>query len=380
MSEPSFASRQAFAPWNKPDAQPFVHYANIGKSYGDAVAVQNIDLKIYRGEFFALLGPSGCGKTTLLRLLAGFEQPEHGSLILDGQDLAGIPSHLRPVNMMFQSYALFPHLNVYDNIAFGLRQEIMNAEERQRRVRDMLALVKLEHFAQRKPHQLSGGQKQRVALARSLAKRPKILLLDEPLAALDKKLRDETRFELMHLQSQLQTTFIIVTHDREEAMVLADRMAVMDHGRIVQVGTPEEIYENPQTRHVAGFVGEVNSFAGTVSAIQGNMLSVQSGNAGLLRLESTRAAIIGESVYVALRPEKMQIDIAEPSDTSCNAVRGEVFDVGYLGDFSVYHIRLEDGTILRAASVNRVRGSSKIDWGAHVWLSWDVNAAMLLKE
>src|SRR5690606_35508544 len=254
--------RRSFAPWNDPAARPFISFRNVTKRFGDFAAVNDLSLDIYEREFFALLGASGCGKSTLLRMLAGFEHPTAGSILLDGQDLAGIPPYRRPVNMMFQSYALFPHMTVEANIAFGLRQDGMPKPEIATRVAEMLKLVRLEPFAKRKPHQLSGGQRQRVALARSVAKRPKVLLLDEPLGALDKKLREATQFELVDLQQQLGLTFVVVTHDQEEAMTMADRIAIMDKGQVMQVATPAEVYEAPVSRFVADFVGNVNILEG----------------------------------------------------------------------------------------------------------------------
>ena len=260
------AVRRKFQPWNDPAAKPFIEFRGVTKRFGTFVAVDNQSLNIYEREFHALLGPSGCGKTTLLRMLAGFEEPTEGSIWLDGKPLSGVPPHKRPVNMMFQSYALFPHMTVEANIAFGLKQDGMPKAEIEARVAEMLKLVKMEQFAKRKPDQLSGGQRQRVALARAVAKRPKVLLLDEPLGALDKKLREETQFELIDLQDELGLTFVIVTHDQEEAMTVADRISVMDHGKIVQIAPPAEIYEAPNSRYVADFIGSVNLFEGTVDS------------------------------------------------------------------------------------------------------------------
>ena len=258
------AVRRKFQPWNDPAAKPFIEFRAVTKRFGTFVAVDNQSLNIYEREFHALLGPSGCGKTTLLRMLAGFEEPTEGSIWLDGKPLSGVPPHKRPVNMMFQSYALFPHMTVEGNVAFGLKQDKMPKPEIEARVAEMLKLVKMEQFAKRKPDQLSGGQRQRVALARAIAKRPKVLLLDEPLGALDKKLREETQFELISLQETLGLTFVIVTHDQEEAMTVADRISVMDHGKIVQIAPPAEIYEAPNSRYVADFIGSVNMFEGIV--------------------------------------------------------------------------------------------------------------------
>ena len=303
LAKRGFAKR-GFAPWTDPTAAPLLRIEGLRKQFGGYTAVDQLSLDIYQGEFFALLGPSGCGKTTLLRLIAGFERPDAGRILLDGIDLAQVPPHRRPVNMMFQSYALFPHLNVEDNVAFGLKQEGLAKPRIAERVADMLALVKLENLGRRKPHELSGGQRQRVALARSLVKRPRVLLLDEPMAALDKKLRGETQFELMELQRQLSLTFIIVTHDQSEAMTVADRIAVMDRGRLAQVAPPQEIYEQPNSRWVADFIGEVNLFEGRVGD---DGMSVEGTVLGRLRVGSKIAAEPNTVVWVAVRPEKMRI-------------------------------------------------------------------------
>src|ERR1700732_2495736 len=265
-----------------PMAPPLVRFEAVSKSFSGISAVTELSLDIVQGEFFALLGPSGCGKTTLLRLLAGLEMPDEGRVLLDGQDLAAVPPHRRAVNMMFQNYALFPHLDVERNVAFGLKQDGLPKPEIAARVADMLALVKLEGFEKRKPHQLSGGQRQRGALARALVKRPRVLLLDEPLAALDKKLRGETQFELMNLQEQLGLTFIIVTHDQQEAMTVADRIGVMNHGSLIQVATPPEIYEQPNSRWVADFIGDVNLIEGRVVEVGESTATIMSQNAGKL--------------------------------------------------------------------------------------------------
>src|SRR6188768_2259447 len=284
-------------------ARPIVTFDNVTKRFGVFVAIDGLTLDILPREFFALLGPSGCGKTTLLRMLAGFEQPDTGRVVLDGEDLAGMPPYRRPVNMMFQSYALFPHMTVAGNVAFGLKQDKLPKDEIAARVDEMLALVRLAGFAGRKPDQLSGGQRQRVALARSLAKRPKVLLLDEPLAALDRKLREETRFELKALQQKLQTTFVIVTHDQDEAMTVADRIAVMDHGRVVQTGAPEAVYQRPNSRWVAGFVGDVSLIEAQVSAVYPSFVLLE--REGMkLRVAASTVVAPGMPVAVALRPEK----------------------------------------------------------------------------
>ena len=350
-----------------------------GKRFGETAAVDEVSLSVEEGEFFALLGPSGCGKTTLLRLLAGFETPDEGRILLEGADLAGMPPYRRPTNMMFQSYALFPHLSVERNIAFGLEQERMPKPQIAARVEEMLALVKLEGFARRKPDRLSGGERQRVALARALAKRPKVLLLDEPMAALDKKLRAETQFELIELQAKLGTTFVIVTHDQEEAMILADRMAVMERGRIVQVGTPAEIYEQPSSRYVADFVGDVNLLEGRLAAT-GAGESLVHGNGGVqLRIAQPVDAAPGALVWVALRPEKVRIGLERPTEARENALAGTVVDVGYLGNLSVYKVRLDDGALMTATLSNRTRLVERaIGWNDRVWLSWPPEAAIVL--
>ncbi len=358
---------------------PMVRFAGVSKRFGTFTAVDNVSLDIAGGEFFALLGPSGCGKTTLLRMLAGFEMPDEGQMLLDGQNIVGVPPYERPVNMMFQSYALFPHLTVAGNVAFGLRQENRVKAAIEKRVAEMLALVKLEQFGHRKPHQLSGGQRQRVALARALAKSPKVFLLDEPLGALDKKLRDETQFELMALQQRLGLTFIIVTHDQEEAMTMAGRLGVMHAGKLVQVGTPGEIYENPKTRWVAEFIGEVNLFEGPISGHQDGLASIDT-KAGRLVVTRKDGFGDGQSVSVAVRPEKFDI-AREPAANAPNTLHGHVVDIAYLGDLSVYKIRDQYGTMVKASVANKDRrASSLLHRGDEAWLSFAPDAAVLLRD
>ena len=370
--------KRAVAPSADPAARPLVRFDQVTRRFGDVVAIDALSLDIFPGEFFALLGPSGCGKTTLLRLLAGFETPSEGHIRLDGEDIDAVPPHRRPVNMMFQNYALFPHLTVEGNVAFGLKQEGLPRREIADRVAAMLAVVKLEGLARRRPDQLSGGQRQRVALARSLVKRPKVLLLDEPLAALDRKLREETQFELMDLQAKLGTTFVIVTHDQEEAMTVADRIAVMEHGRIAQVATPPEIYEQPNSRYVAGFVGDVNLIEGRLVATGPAGSVVESAGGTRLAAAQVIAGDLGATVWVALRPEKVRIATAAPAMTE-NCVPGQVEDIGYLGNLSVYKVRLDNGLIMKAAFTNATRLIERpIGWNARVWLSWAPDAGVVL--
>ena len=373
--------RRAFAPWTDPSAKPFIAFKNVTKRFGDFTAVNDLSLNIYHREFFALLGASGCGKSTLLRMLAGFEQPTSGGIILDGTDLSGTPPYKRPVNMMFQSYALFPHMTVEKNIAFGLKQDGMPKDEMAERVSQMLKLVKLEQFASRKPNQLSGGQRQRVALARSLAKRPKVLLLDEPLGALDKKLREETQFELMDLQQSLGLTFVVVTHDQEEAMTMADRIAVMSHGKVVQVATPAEIYEAPNSRFVADFIGDVNIFDGKVTTASNGAVEIAVDSGFTVRTASTDAPAVGAALGFAIRPEKLRVTRAAPANASINAAKGELWDIGYLGDMTVFHVRLSSGNIVKASSLNAQRAvDDPFTYDQEVWVSFDENGGVLLKD
>ena len=381
------AVRRSFAPWTDPSAQPLIRYEKVSRRFGEVRAVDGVDLDIYEREFFCLLGPSGCGKTTLMRMLAGFETPTDGRILLAGQDLADLPPYRRPVNMMFQSYALFPHMSVEGNVAFGLKQDGVARSEIRDRVADVLKLVQLEGYGARRPDQLSGGQRQRVALARALVKRPRVLLLDEPLGALDKKLREETQFELMDLQVELGMTFLVVTHDQDEAMTMADRIAMMDRGRIAQCGTPAEIYETPATRGVAAFVGDVTLFEGIVEGRAGSIVSVAGEGAApsILVDESAsgRAAGVGlgERVAVAVRPEKIQLSQDPPVHGTPNVIEGEVWDIGYLGDWTVYRVRLPDGTVVRVSRANATRFVERpITWEDRVWIHFSPASGVLLAE
>ncbi|MAU52651.1 MAG: polyamine ABC transporter ATP-binding protein [Roseovarius sp.] len=369
-----------FEPWNDPEAKPLIQFKNVTKRFGDFTAIDNQTFDIYEREFFALLGPSGCGKTTMMRMLAGFEKPTEGTILLGGQDIAPIPPNKRAVNMMFQSYALFPHLTVWDNIAFGLRRDGKSKEEIAARVEEMLKLTRLTQFARRKPHQISGGQRQRVALARSLAKAPKLLLLDEPMGALDAKLRTATQFELMDIQEKTGTTFVIVTHDQEEAMTVASRVAVMDNGRIIQADTPARIYENPNSVYVADFIGEVTIITGRAyKSGAGYEIHYAEGTAPFYA-ESETGFGDGETCHLALRPEKVAIS-AERPEARRNAVQGEIIDIAYLGNLSTYHVKLPTGQMIKAQTANTRRLSRRdFTWEDRVWLSWSDTAAVLLRE
>lgn len=369
-----------FEPWNDPDAKPLIQFKNVTKRFGDFVAIDNQSFDIYEQEFFALLGPSGCGKTTMMRMLAGFETPTEGTILLGGQDIAPIPPNKRAVNMMFQSYALFPHLSIWENIAFGLKRDNMPKDKIDARVAEMLKLTRLEQFAKRKPHQCSGGQRQRVALARSLAKAPKLLLLDEPLGALDAKLRQDTQFELMDIQEKTGTTFVIVTHDQEEAMTVASRVAVMDHGKIIQADTPARIYEMPNSAYVADFIGDVTIISGTATpAGDGYDIAFAEGQPNLHAKSDIQLAK-GQSSHLAIRPEKVAITAEKPADAA-NALQGKILDIAYLGNLSTYHVELANGQVVKSQTANTRRLSRRsFTWEDEVWLSWTDTAGVLLKE
>jgi len=373
--------QQQLAVWNDPQAVPYVQIDRVTKRFGDFVAVNNVSLKIYKKELFCLLGGSGCGKTTLLRMLAGFEEPSSGKLFIDGVDVTNMPPYDRPVNMMFQSYALFPHMTVEQNVAFGLKQDGLAKDEIAARVDNMLKLVRLQQFAKRKPHQLSGGQRQRVALARSLVKRPKLLLLDEPLGALDKKLREHTQFELVNLQEQLGVTFVVVTHDQEEAMTLSSRIGVMNQGEIIQVGTPKDIYEYPNSRFVAEFIGNVNMFEGRLIEDEPDHVRIDSPElGGTIYVDHGVSSAPDAMVSAAIRPEKINICVEKPAQTD-NVVQGTVKEIAYLGDMSVYLVQLASSKIVRITQPNSYRhADDSITWDQTVYLSWHASSPVVLSE
>ncbi len=373
------AGFSSFAPWDEPEKKPLIEIKSVSKFFGAFQAIHDLSVNIYEREFFAILGPSGCGKTTLMRMLAGFETPTSGQILLDGQDIGPIPPAKRPVNMMFQSYALFPHLTVEKNIAFGLKREGIPADETAERVNGIMKLVQLTDFGKRKPHQLSGGQRQRVALARALVKRPRLLLLDEPLGALDKKLRQQTQFELMNIQETLGTTFVIVTHDQEEAMTVSSRIAVMNNGEIAQVAPPMDLYEHPASRFVADFIGEVNIIEGrSGTANRGGIALAWNEGSDDLRVISDATPPVGTTVWLALRPEKVGIAKSRPEGKD-NAVQGEVIDIAYLGNITTYHVELPTGAIIKAQESNLHRAANRgITWEDKVWVHWREDAGVLL--
>ena len=370
-------------PWMDPEAEPFIKVQSVSKNFGDFTAVDGVDLDIYKGELFCLLGGSGCGKSTLLRMLAGFENPSSGNIVIDGVNMNNVPPYERPVNMMFQSYALFPHMTVEKNVAYGLKRDGIAINEVNQRVEEMLSMVELSQFAKRKPHQLSGGQRQRVALARALVKQPKVLLLDEPLGALDKRLREQTQYELMNIQEQLGVTFVVVTHDQEEAMTLSTRIAVMDNGRFQQIGTPTEIYEFPNSRHVATFIGNANMFEGRVVENGPDHVVVDSHKPDCqFYVDHGMSIQEGSKVWIALRPEKMKISKQAPENDT-NSIRGMVHDIGYLGGTSTYRVQIGDERIIEVTSPNQVRpkdGNPPIDWDEEVFLSWEPSSSVVLTK
>jgi putrescine transport system ATP-binding protein len=369
-------------PWLDPGQAPFIRIEGLSKQFGDFTAVDNLDLDVYRGELFTILGGSGCGKTTLLRMLAGFETPSAGRILIDDVDVSTLPPYERPVNMMFQSYALFPHMTVEKNVAYGLKKDGMGRAEISSKVGEILELVQLTDFAKRKPDQLSGGQRQRVALARALVKRPKVLLLDEPLAALDKKLREQTQFELINLQDQLQTTFVVVTHDQEEAMTLASRIAVMKEGRFVQVGTPTEVYEYPRNEYIADFFGSVNLFDATVSAVEpGFVTATLVGSGTEIRAGFDRELTVGSACKIGVRPEKLLISQEEPNREGYTVTRGVIEELAYYGSRSIYRVRSQSDRIIQVSTQNTERSSELLlEWDDEVYLSWSTACSMVLTE
>jgi putrescine transport system ATP-binding protein len=366
-------------PWQDPSAEPYIQIESISKKYGAVEAVRNVSLSIYKGELFSLLGGSGCGKSSLLRVLAGFEKPTSGRVLIEGVDITDKPPYERPVNMMFQSYALFPHMTVYKNIAFGLKQESLPKTAIYERVMESLELIQMTKFANRKPQQLSGGQRQRVALARSLVKRPKLLLLDEPLAALDKRLREQTQFELVNIQERVGITFILVTHDQEEAMTMSSRMAIMEEGRIRQVGAPHDVYEFPNSKFVAEFIGSMNIFEGVVVEEAPDHVIVDSPEAGCAILTTHVGAIpIGANVSVAIRPEKVMMSKTPPAE-SRNCTKGIVREIAYLGDISIYYVELSSGKHIQSSLPNLLRLSERnVKWDDEVYLFWRAENGILL--
>lgn len=366
--------------WNDPKAKPYIRIENVTKRFGDFVAVNDVSINIYRGELFSLLGGSGCGKTTLLRMLAGFEQPTSGKIYIDDVDMANIPPYERPTNMMFQSYALFPHMTVEQNIAFGLKQDKTPDDQIKTRVGSILDMVQMRQFAHRKPHQLSGGQRQRVALARALVKEPKLLLLDEPLGALDKKLREATQFEIMNIQDRLGITFIVVTHDQEEAMTLSTRIGIMNSGQIVQVGTPKEIYEYPNTKFVADFIGSVNLFEGNIVEDEPGHVLIGSRDAGTdIYIDHGISSAPGAKVWVAIRPEKMELSKIRTDDNGRNSSPGVVKGIAYMGNLSVYLIKLDTGKEVKVTMSNQRRAAEHaIDWDDRVYVTWHANSPVAL--
>ncbi|MBU7574048.1 MAG: polyamine ABC transporter ATP-binding protein [Hydrogenophaga sp.] len=362
------------------DTTGFLVTEKLVKRFDEAVAVDEVSLSIGKGEIFALLGSSGCGKSTLLRMLAGFEKPTSGRILLGGQDVAAMPPYDRPVNMMFQSYALFPHLDIWENVAFGLKREGLPKAEIQQRTDEMLALVQLTPYARRKPHQLSGGQQQRVALARSLAKRPKMLLLDEPLGALDKKLREQTQFELVNIIEKVGVTVVMVTHDQEEAMTMASRIAIMSKGRVLQVGTPEEIYEHPSNRFVADFIGNVNLFEGRLTVDETDRCAATTG-IGEIHVGHGVSGTLNMPVAIAVRPEKIEIGKQRPDGAVPNLFTGKVKEIAYFGSYNTYIVLATDGSKVKITEANTSRHDlSDITWEDDVYFWWDDRAGVVLRD
>ena len=379
MNQVTQAAAPPHAKPEKAKAENYVRIEGIRKEFDGFVAVDDVSFSIRKGEIFALLGPSGCGKSTLLRMLAGFERPTRGAVLLDGEDIVGLAPFDRPINMMFQSYALFPHMTVEQNVAFGLVQDGMGKAQIAARVEEMLGLVQMSKLAKRKPHQLSGGQQQRVALARSLAKSPKLLLLDEPMGALDKKLRSQMQIELVNIVERLGVTCVMVTHDQEEAMTMAHRIAVMDSGKIRQIGTPDEIYEQPSCRYTAEFIGSVNLFDGKVEEDEKDYVTIRTpGLDAPIYVGHGITGFDGMKVAFAIRPEKLNISKEEPAQ-KYNKAQGIIEEIAYFGSHSVYHVRLTSGVKVLCNFVNMKRWASEnFTWNDAVWLSWDDNSGVVL--
>ena len=365
--------------WQDVSAVPYIQIEGVTKSYDEVTPLKNISLSVYKGEFFSLLGSSGCGKTTLLRILAGFERPTSGKILIDGIDITNLPAHKRPVNMMFQSYALFPHMTVYQNIAFGLKQDKLSKSAIDERVKEILDLVQLNGYGDRKPDQLSGGQRQRVALARTLVKRPKLILLDEPLTALDKRLREKTQFELVNIQEKVGITFILVTHDQEEAMTMSTRMAVMEEGKILQVGVPHDVYEFPNSRYVAEFIGSINLFDGIVVEQGSDHVLIETPEIECrCHATCTGALPIGSNITLAIRPEKIMISTTKP-EYQYNWTQGVVKEIAYLGDVSIYYVQLESGKMVMATLPNLLRLAERnFQWEDTVYLFWRSENSLVL--
>jgi putrescine transport system ATP-binding protein len=374
------AERRRLEPWQDPKAAPYVRIDHVTKQFDDVYAVDDVSLDIFQGEFFSLLGSSGCGKSTMLRMLAGLERPTKGRIWIDGTDVTDIPAYSRPVNMMFQSYALFPHMTVEQNVEFGLKQDRMPRKERAERVGEMLALLQISELRKRKPDQLSGGQRQRAALARTLAKHPKLLLLDEPLGALDKRLRESAQFELVNLQERLGITFVTVTHDQEEAMTMSTRIAVMNAGQILQVDTPTTIYEYPEYRFVADFIGLVNLFDGRVAETQDDQVLVETTLGRRLHMRCSHPHAVGTPVTVAIRPEKLRI-CQNYHENGVNQVKGIVEDIAYLGDVSIYRVRVSPELLVEMTLTNIApRTEQALTWGQEVAMEWSPTSGVVLTE
>jgi len=383
FSQHASADDLKYTPWLNPEVSPIVQIRDVSKYFGDVCAVNHVNLDIFPGELFTILGGSGSGKSTLLRILAGLEQATSGSVLIDGVDMTDVPPYERPVNMMFQSYALFPHMSVEQNVAYGLKKDGVDKQEISKRTDNMLEMVKMGHLAKRKPNALSGGEQQRVALARALVKKPKLLLLDEPLGALDRKLREHTQFELMNLQDELGITFMVVTHDQEEAMTLSTRIVVMNEGEFEQVGTPGEVYEYPRNQFVADFVGKVNLIEGEITAVSDARVTLQSEVVAAelqIDIADAQPPEIGSRHTIAVRPEKMFISKQRPQTEDTTVLKGRIYDMGYFGNLSLYKVALANGKILQVSGQNRIRSSRKtVDWDDEVFISWDNHSNIWLE-